>query len=348
MGVAGTRQRNLLSDHGAKRACGGIGQCSGRQSPQLAGAGARAANLRDTAIGKVLLADRREAPGRHAERAQTPTGPQQLEGIAANRAADAVKDDIDAPAVHRGRHLIRPPAVAVVHGHIGPHRARHLELVLTAGRGDDERPGALGELHQQRSDAARRGLNQHRRSGFERHPVHQPDRGPTIGQQRRCVRERELVGNRDQPVGRDRHQPGVTAGPAGRRDDPRPNHLVADPWSHGLDDSGHAVSGNRRQLRQHRGIRSPSPADLRLDEGHARKRNLDQHFARSAPGVRDVAQHEYLGRAEFLHHYRLHARRSDLDTRAIVLDRSPKHNPQLGLRPQLPARWLRVNQCHKS
>ncbi len=44
-------------------------------------------------------------------------------------------------------------------------------------------------------------------------------------------------------------------------------------------------------------------------------------------------QNEHLRRPELLHDYRVHARRSDPNTRAIVQDGAHDHNPQLALRP---------------
>ena len=72
-----------------------------------------------------------------------------------------------------------PPPI--VDGYIGAERARKLELALVASCRDHERSGALGELHQQRSDAARRSLDEHRRPRLDRRPVQQPERSPAVG-----------------------------------------------------------------------------------------------------------------------------------------------------------------------
>ncbi len=81
---------------------------------------------------------------------------------------------------------------------------------------------------------------------------------------------------------------------------------MIDSRADGHDDAGDAVAWNRRQSWQHRDVRSAPPSDLRLDEGHAGERDVDERFAGTAYRVRGIPQNEHLGRAEFLHHDRLH------------------------------------------
>ena len=67
----------------------------------------------------------------------------------ADRAADAVEDNVDRVAIHGRGNLIGPGATSVVDHDVGAERTCKLELVVAAGCRDDERSGVLGELHQQ-------------------------------------------------------------------------------------------------------------------------------------------------------------------------------------------------------
>ena len=73
MGIAGVRQRDLLSNHGVECPCRRHGQRASSEGGHFFPSGAGAAELSNAAVPELLLAEREEGAGSHAEGAQPPT-----------------------------------------------------------------------------------------------------------------------------------------------------------------------------------------------------------------------------------------------------------------------------------
>ena len=130
-----------------------------------------------------------ERAARHAEAREPPAGADELEGLAGDRAADAVEDDVDRAG------LRRPAGLRVVDGVLGAEAARELGLALAACGCDDARAGARGELHEQAPDAAGRGLDEDGLARLDLRRFEEHERRAAVGEQRDGVGELEAVGD---------------------------------------------------------------------------------------------------------------------------------------------------------
>ena len=234
-----------------------------------------------------------------AEEDEPAAGAEELQGAAAERAADAVEGHRDRAPAERRAHRVAPIGRRVVDGDRRPELGHALHLGRAAGDADHGRAGVARRLHEQAAQAARGGGDEDdvvRRQGGDLED--REGRAPGADHRHRGV-VGQAVGQRVQGLGLADGQLGVAAARRPQVGDHPPAHpALVDLGTDGVDHARDLAARDRRQLGERERAHGPAGAQRGVDQVHAAGRHGDARLPRPGPGIVDLLVAQVRGRSE--------------------------------------------------
>ena len=250
-----------------------------------------------------LEIERRDRTARLAVQHHHPAPDETVEPLGERRLSHRVVDDLHARAPGEALHFLLEVALGVEYDLVRPGLTRELRLCGRRHRPDHAGAAELGDLAQQQPDASRRRVDKARVTRLQGIGVGgEVMRGHPLEHQRSRLPRADVLGERNQTVGRDHRELGVSPEHAGVGDAIAELH-VAGAGSHLRHGSGRFLPGGERQR-----YRVQPAALIDVDEVHSRGGDLQDHLPGPRLGRWHVLVLQHLGTAGGVNAHRLHRR----------------------------------------